>query len=58
MVFSKSRPGNYNFTLNNDIIEDVNVYKYLDILFSKSGKFFAAKKAFAKSSRKGNVLSN
>ena len=58
MVFSKGRSGNYNFTLNNDIIEVVNVYKYLGILFSKSGNVFAAKKAFGKSSRKGNVLFN
>ena len=43
MVFSKDRLGNYNFTLNDDIIEVVNVYQYLGILFSKNGIFFAAK---------------
>ena len=38
----KSTP-NYNFILNNEAIEIVKEFKYLGILFSRSGSFLAAK---------------
>ena len=47
VIFSKGRIQNYNFILNNEAIEIVNEFKYLGILFSRSGSFLAAKKHFA-----------
>lgn len=44
IVFSKGRHLNYNFTLNDNNMEVGNEYKYLGVLFSRSGSFFAAKK--------------
>lgn len=44
IVFSKGRHSNYSFTLNDNNIEVGYEYKYLGVLFSRSGSFFAAKK--------------
>ena len=43
VIFSKGRIQNYNFILNNEAIEIVKEFKYLGILFSRSGSFLAAK---------------
>ena len=48
LIFSKGRLGNYNFTYQGQALEIVNEYKYLGILFSKSGSFYNAKKHIAK----------
>ena len=47
MSFSKGRFRNYNFILNNETLEIVKEFKYLGILFSRSGSFLAAKKHIA-----------
>ena len=38
---------NYNFRLNEDEIEIVSNYKYLGVMFSRTGSFLAAKKHIA-----------
>ena len=43
MVFTKERNINYTFTINGVQLEVVSEYKYLGILFSRSGSFSAAK---------------
>lgn len=52
VVFSKGRPGSYSFKLNNYNLEVVREYKYLGILFSRSGSFFVAKKHLANQAEK------
>ena len=47
VIFSKGRFQNYNFVLNNETLEIVKEFKYLGILFSRSGSFLAAKKHIA-----------
>ena len=47
VIFSKGRIQNYNFILNNEAIEFVKEFKYLGIVFSRSGSFLAAKKHIA-----------
>lgn len=47
MIFSKGRQLNYNFVLNNKNLEIVSEFKYLGIVFSRSGSFLAAKKHIA-----------
>ena len=47
VVFSKGRSGNYSFRLNNDILEVVGEFKYLGVLLSRSGSFYATKKHLA-----------
>lgn len=47
MVFSKGRAGNYSFMINDVQLEVVTEYKYLGILFNRSGSFLAAKKYIA-----------
>lgn len=37
VVFSKARPSNFNFTLNNQPLETVNQFKYLGVLFRITG---------------------
>ena len=44
MVFSKGRQTEYSFQINNNDIEVVKEFKYLGVLFSRSGSFNAAKK--------------
>ena len=45
MIFSKGRiPENYKFYIQNQEIEIVKNYKYLGILFSRSGSFLATRK--------------
>ena len=50
IVFSKGRHLNYSFILNENNIEAGNEYKYLGVLFSRSGSFFRGYKSiwFAK----------
>lgn len=43
VVFSKGRQQNYCFYFNNSVVEVVKEYKYLGVLFSRSGSFYAAK---------------
>ena len=40
-------PSNFNFTLNNQPLETVNEYKYLGVLFSRTGSFYKNKKHVA-----------
>ena len=47
VIFSKGRHQNFNFILNNESIEIVKEFKYLGVLFSRSGSFFTAKKHIA-----------
>ena len=42
----------YNFTINDDRIEVVSEYKYLGVLFSRSGSFLTMKKHIAKQATK------
>ncbi len=45
MVFSKGRmPSNLKFYINNKELEVVSSYKYLGILFSRSGSFLQTRK--------------
>ena len=39
LIFSKGRPGSTNFTFQGNQLETVNEYKYLGILFSRTGSF-------------------
>ena len=52
VVFSKGRQPNYDFEYKNETLEIVNEYKYLGILFSKSGSFFKCKKHIANQATK------
>lgn len=52
LVFSKGRQKQYNFFFKTDRLEVVNEYKYLGILFSRSGSFNNAKKHIAKQGTK------
>ena len=52
VVFSKGRPGNYSFRLNNDILEVVGEFKYLGVFLSRSGSFYATKKHLASQAEK------
>ena len=47
VIFSRGRLQNINFVLNDESIEIVKEFKYLGILFSRSGSFSAAKKHIA-----------
>lgn len=47
VVFSKGRLPNYNFTISDIALEVVREYKYLGILFSRTGSFLSAKKHIA-----------
>ena len=44
LIFSKGRMPNYEFILNGTQLEVVSQYKYLGILFCRSGSFLRAKK--------------
>ena len=44
LIFSKGRMPNYEFILNGTQLEVVSEYKYLGILFCRSGSFLRAKK--------------
>jgi hypothetical protein len=48
LVFSKGRQRNYHFVNKNEPTEIVNEYKYLGLLFSRSGSFNKAKQEIAK----------
>ena len=52
VVFSKGRMPNYNFTINGHPLEVVKEYKYLGVLFSRSGSFLAMKKYIANQAKK------
>lgn len=47
MIFSKGRVGNHSFMINGVQLEVVTEYKYLGILFNRSGSFLTAKKYIA-----------
>ena len=51
MVFSKGRQTEYSFQNNNDI-EVVKEFKYLGVLFSRSGSFYTTKKHIAHQAQK------
>ena len=51
-MFSKGRMPNYEFILNGMQLEVVSEYKYLGILFCRSGSFLRAKKYIADPARK------
>ncbi|XP_053379986.1 uncharacterized protein LOC128548636 [Mercenaria mercenaria] len=52
LIFSRGRRSQHNFHFKNDILEVVDEYKYLGVLFSRSGSFFKAKKHIAKQGTK------
>ena len=52
LIFSKGRLPHYEFTLNGTQLEVVSEYKYLGILFCRSGSFFRSKKYIADQGRK------
>ena len=43
-IFSKCRQANYSFVLNDQTLDIESDYKYLGVLFSKSGSFYSTKK--------------
>ena len=47
VIFARGKPPYYNFRLNEDEIEIVSNYKYLGVMFSRTGYFLAAKKHIA-----------
>ena len=55
VVFSKGRPSNFNFTLNNQPLETVNEYKYLGVLFSRTGSFYKNKKTCCSSGKRSYI---
>ena len=44
VIFAKGRQAHYSFVLDDQTLDIENEYKYLGVLFSRSGSFFAAKK--------------
>lgn len=52
LIFSKGRRVEHEFLLCDDKLEIVNEYKYLGVLFSRSGSFFKAKEYIAKQATK------
>ena len=52
LIFSRARMPHYEFTLNGTPLEVVSEYKYLGILFCRSGSFLRAKKHIADQARK------
>jgi hypothetical protein len=48
LAFSRGRQREYTFTLKNETLEIVNEYKYLCVLFNRSGSFFKTKQEIAK----------
>ena len=47
LIFSKGRRPNHSFKIGDDEIEIVSDYKYLGVLFGRSGSFLSAKKYIA-----------
>ena len=47
VIFAKGRQARYSFVLDDQTLDIENEYKYLGVLFSRSGSFFAAKKLLA-----------
>ena len=47
VIFARGRLPSYNFRLKEDEIEIVSNYKYLGVMFSRTGSFLAAKKHIA-----------
>lgn len=47
LIFSKGRRPNFTFKLDDEEVEIVSEYKYLGILFNRSGSFLSAKKHIA-----------
>ena len=52
IIFSKGRQANYSFVLNDQILDIESDYKYLGVLFSKSGSFYSAKKQLVNQAEK------
>ena len=53
---ARGRLPNYNFRLNEDEIETVPNYKYLGVMFSRTGSFLAAKKDIASQANRAVVF--
>ena len=51
LIFSRSRMPHYEFTLNGEPLEVVSEYKYLGILFCRSGSFLRAENYIADQAR-------
>ena len=47
VIFAKGRQAHYSFVLDDQTLDIENECKYLGVLFSRSGSFFAAKKLLA-----------
>ena len=47
VIFSKGRQANYSFVHTDQTMDIERDYKYLGMLFSKSGSFYSAKKQLA-----------
>ena len=52
VIFSKGRQANYSFVLNDQLLDIESDYKYLGVLFSKSGSFYSAKKQLVNQAEK------
>jgi hypothetical protein len=52
LVFSKGPKPKNIFYYNNNVVESVNEFKYLGIVFSRSGSFYKAKKYLAEQAQK------
>ena len=47
VFFSEGRQTSCSFSLNDQTLDIENDYKYLGVLFSRSGSFFSARKLLA-----------
>ena len=52
VIFSKGRQANYSFVLNDQTLDIESDYKYLGVVFSKSGSFYSAKKQLVNQAEK------
>jgi hypothetical protein len=52
VTFSKGNPRKRDYFIGDDVVENVNEYKYLGIIFSKSGSFLKTKKYIAEQANK------
>lgn len=56
VIFGARKIPNIDFKIGNDIIEIVDKYKYLGVLFSQSGSFLNARKLIVQQAKKAMVL--
>ena len=52
MIFGEIIKKHFNIRINNRILEEVDSFKYLGVLFSKTRSFFKTKQHVAKQARK------